>query len=137
MPLYALPAELPLLVTEQSDRRPARVKIRKRLGELCADDQQLLPFWVVDCVVRDKEMSKELSKLYFNLEHHPSTPDSDPLAKLNLGRLSAPRLLRVAKIVAHAESKLAEAEGGAVSSTPVEVVCNQDVLSALLPEGCL
>jgi hypothetical protein len=131
--LYKLPADLPLLITEQEERGPPRVKCRKLIGSISAADQQVLPGWVVDCVLWEREMSKEIPKLNFLLQAHPTAPADSLCHRLDLGKLSAPRLLRVQKIIDHVKSKLAEAEATAglpnSGSSEIELLCNDEVLA--------
>ena len=134
--LYPLPADLPLLITEQRERGGSpRVKFRTTLGSISPADQQILPAWVFDTVVRGRELSRELPKLNFLLQPHPSVSTKSLLGQMEAQKLSAPRLLRVRKIMDHVESKLREAEEAAGSSrgkdsepTKIEVVCNDVVL---------
>lgn len=131
--LYTLPADLPLLITEQGERGPPRVKCRRPIGSISPADQQVLPGWVVDCVLREREMSKEIPKLNFLLQAHLTAPADSLCHRLELGKLSAPRLLRVQKIIDHVESKLAEAETTAGlandGSGAIELLCNDEVLA--------
>lgn len=136
LPLYPLPADLPLLITEQRERGGSpRVKFRTTSGSISPSDQQILPAWVFDTVVRGRELSRELPKLNFLLQPHPSVSTKSLLGQMEAQKLSAPRLLRVRKIMDHVESKLREAEEAAGSSigedseqTEIEVVCNDVVL---------
>lgn len=134
--LYPLPADLSLLITEQRERAGSpRVTFRTTLGSISPADQQAMPAWVFDTVVRGREFSRDLPKLNFLLRPHESVSGTSPFGQMEPQKLSAPRLLRVHKIINHVEAKLREElakasndEGSTKQCTEVEVVCNDVVL---------
>jgi len=102
LPLYPIPQHIPVIVTEElSHFGPAL--LRKSICELegsIGDD--ILPSWVVDCVLHSRPMMKEQPKFHFCL----LPVDENDLPPLTQNKLSAPKILRIQKVITYIVNRL-------------------------------
>ncbi|KAE8695455.1 WD repeat-containing protein 48-like protein isoform 2 [Hibiscus syriacus] len=89
----------PSIITEGSQGGPRRMKIT----ELDAtEDEKDFPSWVLDCVLNNRLPPRENTKCSFYL--HPC--EGSAVQILTQGKLSAPRILRMHKVVNYVIEKL-------------------------------
>ncbi|XP_075510607.1 uncharacterized protein LOC142546657 isoform X1 [Primulina tabacum] len=89
----------PSLVTESSVGGPWRKKITDLNG---TEDEKDFPWWVIDCVLNNRLPPRENTKCSFYL--HPCDGFTGQL--LTQGKLSAPRILRIHKVVNYVLEKM-------------------------------
>ncbi|CAI0384395.1 unnamed protein product [Linum tenue] len=92
-------ASPPSIITEGSQGGPWRKKITDLDG---TEDEKDLPWWCLDCVLHNRLPPRENSKCSFYL--HPSEGNSFQI--LTQGKLSAPRILRIHKVVNYVLEKM-------------------------------
>ncbi|KAF9915766.1 hypothetical protein BX616_005440 [Lobosporangium transversale] len=118
-PTVPIPAHIPVIISEQSREASSSVDLyRGTVGSLGYDYVplvQVIPTWLLEVLLKNMIPVKETPKVSFVLRpHHEqditlSLPGSGRLGELPGGnpRLTAPRMLRVRKVVAHVVDKLA------------------------------
>ncbi|KAL0343665.1 UNVERIFIED_CONTAM: WD repeat-containing protein 48 [Sesamum angustifolium] len=89
----------PSIVTEGSQGGPWRKKITDLVG---TEDERDFPCWVLDCVLSNRLPPRENTKCSFYL--HPC--EGSTLQILTQGKLSAPRILRIHKVVNYVIEKM-------------------------------
>ncbi|KAG8472808.1 hypothetical protein CXB51_034689 [Gossypium anomalum] len=89
----------PSIITEGSQGGPWRKKITELDG---TEDEKDFPGWVLDCVLSNKLPPRENTKCSFYL--HPC--EGSAVQILTQGKLSAPRILRIHKVVNYVVEKL-------------------------------
>ncbi|OVA04363.1 WD40 repeat [Macleaya cordata] len=89
----------PSIITEGSHGGPWRKKITDLDG---TEDEKDIPWWCLDCVLNKSLASKENTKCSFYL--HPCEGSS--VQVLTQGKLSAPRILRIHKVVNYVLEKM-------------------------------
>ncbi|KAJ8769407.1 hypothetical protein K2173_002727 [Erythroxylum novogranatense] len=92
-------ASPPSIVTEGSQGGPWRKKITDLDG---TEDEKDFPWWCLDCVLNNRLPPRENSKCSFYL--HPC--EGSPFQILTQGKLSAPRILRIHKVVNYVVEKM-------------------------------
>lgn len=92
-------ASPPSIVTEGSQGGPWRKKITDLDG---TEDEKDFPWWVLDCVLNNRLPPRENNKCSFYL--HPC--EGANVQILTQGKLSAPRILRVHKVVNYVIEKM-------------------------------
>ncbi|EFJ15001.1 hypothetical protein SELMODRAFT_180574 [Selaginella moellendorffii] len=136
----------PSIITEGSQGGPWRKKVSDLEG---VEDEKELPRWCIDCVAHAQIPPREQSKCSFFLHPYEGTA----LQVLTQGKLSAPKILRIQKVINYVLEKLVldrplddHASGPQMpgnvydcrpSSRPwqfnpkpaIEILCNQQVLS--------
>ncbi|KAG6386861.1 hypothetical protein SASPL_152038 [Salvia splendens] len=98
-PFEFLAASPPSIVTEGSHGGPWRKKITDLDG---TEDEKDLPWWVLDCVLNNRLPPRENTKCSFYL--HPC--EGSNVQVLTQGKLSAPRILRIHKVVNYVVEKM-------------------------------
>ncbi|KAL3833352.1 hypothetical protein ACJIZ3_008088 [Penstemon smallii] len=89
----------PSIVTEGSQGGPWRKKITDLDGN---EDEKDFPGWVLDCVLNNRLPPRENTKCSFYL--HPC--EGSTVQILTQGKLSAPRILRIHKVVTYVIEKM-------------------------------
>ncbi|XP_015060688.1 WD repeat-containing protein 48 [Solanum pennellii] len=89
----------PSIITEGSQSGPWRKKITDLDG---TEDEKDMPWWVVDCVMNNRLPPRENTKCSFYL--HPC--EGSTVQILTQGKLSAPRILRIHKVVNYVIEKM-------------------------------
>ncbi|GMG99630.1 hypothetical protein Nepgr_001470 [Nepenthes gracilis] len=89
----------PSIITEGSHGGPWRKKITDMDG---IEDEKDFPWWVLDCVLNNRLPPRENTKCSFYL--HPCEGSSVQI--LTQGKLSAPRILRIHKVVNYVLEKM-------------------------------
>ncbi|XXG54226.1 hypothetical protein AAC387_Pa03g2167 [Persea americana] len=88
----------PSIITEGSHGGPWRKKISELDG---TEDEKDLPRWCLDCVLNSRLPSRENNKCSFYLQ-----PCEGSAVHLTQGKLSAPRILRIHKVVNYVVEKM-------------------------------
>jgi len=146
VPAFVLPRDI--VVFSSEERVPVPVSmIRRKLMQIQPREERYFPPWVVECVRDGKSMGKEVSKLTFMLQPAPG----DSLPMLSQTRLTAPRILRVRKVINYVVRDMSEqaasssssttggganshqgrsggGSGGPLEESELEIVCNNRVL---------
>ncbi|XP_004494665.1 uncharacterized protein [Cicer arietinum] len=89
----------PSIVTEGSHGGPWRKKITDLDG---TEDEKDFPWWCLDCVLNNRLPTRENTKCSFYL--HPC--EGSPVQILTQGKLSAPRILRIHKVINYVVEKM-------------------------------
>ncbi|KAL3516215.1 hypothetical protein ACH5RR_023117 [Cinchona calisaya] len=89
----------PSIITEGSQGGPWRKKITDLDG---TEDEKDFPWWVLDCVLNNRLPPRENTKCSFYL--HPC--EGSTIQILTQGKLSAPRILRIHKVVNYVVEKM-------------------------------
>ncbi|CAK8544727.1 unnamed protein product [Lathyrus sativus] len=89
----------PSIVTEGTHGGPWRKKITDLDG---AEDEKDFPWWCLDCVLNNRLPPRENTKCSFYL--HPC--EGSPVQILTQGKLSAPRILRIHKVINYVVEKM-------------------------------
>ncbi|KAI4298093.1 hypothetical protein MLD38_040475 [Melastoma candidum] len=89
----------PSIITEGSQGGPWRRRITDFDG---SEDEKELPWWCLDCVLNNRLPPRENSKCSFYL--HPC--EGSTVQILTQGKLSAPRILRIHKVVNYVLEKM-------------------------------
>ncbi|XP_057439445.1 uncharacterized protein LOC130731235 isoform X2 [Lotus japonicus] len=89
----------PSIVTESTHGAPWRKKITDLDG---TEDEKDFPWWCLDCVLNNRLTSRENTKCSFYL--HPC--EGSPVQILTQGKLSAPRILRINKVINYVVEKM-------------------------------
>ncbi|KAF9293195.1 hypothetical protein BGZ74_011823 [Mortierella antarctica] len=114
-PVTVLPSHIPVIISEQSREASSSVDLyRGSVGTLAHDYiplVQIMPNWVLEVLLKNAIPQKEAAKVSFVLRpHHDQEGERGPirLGELPGGnpRLTAPRMLRVRKVVGHVAEKL-------------------------------
>ncbi|KAK4345210.1 hypothetical protein RND71_035386 [Anisodus tanguticus] len=92
-------ASPPSIMTEGSQSGPWRKKITDLDG---TEDEKDMPWWVIDCVMNNRLPPRENTKCSFYL--HPC--EGSTLQILTQGKLSAPRILRIHKVINYVIEKM-------------------------------
>ncbi|KAF3670872.1 putative WD repeat-containing protein 48 -like protein isoform 2 [Capsicum annuum] len=92
-------ASPPSIITEGSQSGPWRKKITDLDG---TEDEKDMPWWVVDCVMSNRLPPRENTKCSFYL--HPC--EGSAVQILTQGKLSAPRILRIHKVINYVVEKM-------------------------------
>ncbi|XP_022896402.1 WD repeat-containing protein 48-like isoform X3 [Olea europaea var. sylvestris] len=92
-------ASPPSIVTEGSQGGPWRKKITDLDG---TEDEKVFPWWLLDCVSHNRLPPRENTKCSFYL--HPC--EGSTVQILTQGKLSAPRILRIHKVVNYVIEKM-------------------------------
>ncbi|KAK3005843.1 hypothetical protein RJ639_015776 [Escallonia herrerae] len=92
-------ASPPSVITEGSQSGPWRKKITDLDG---TEDEKDFPWWVLDCVLHNRLPPRENTKCSFYL--HPCEGSAAQI--LTQGKLSAPRILRIHKVVNYVVEKM-------------------------------
>lgn len=103
----------PSIITEGTYGGPWRKKITDLDG---TEDEKDLPWWCLDCVLNGRMPPRESTKCSFYL--HPC--EGSPVQVLTQGKLSAPRILRIHKVVNYVIEKMVPDkpfEGGSSDGT--------------------
>ncbi|KAG0208294.1 hypothetical protein BGX28_000686 [Mortierella sp. GBA30] len=118
-PTVDIPAHIPVIISEQSREASSSVDLyRGSVGTLGQDYiplVQVMPTWLLEVLLKNMVPMKEAAKVSFVLRpHHDQETAGAPGGPGRLGelpggnpRLTAPRMLRVRKVVAHVVEKLA------------------------------
>ncbi|XP_010241294.1 PREDICTED: WD repeat-containing protein 48 homolog isoform X2 [Nelumbo nucifera] len=121
----------PSIITEGSHGGPWRKKITELNG---SEDEKDLPWWCLDCVLNNRLPPKENTKCSFYL--HPCEGSTVPV--LTQGKLSAPRILRIHKVVNYVVEKMVldkPLEGGNSDGTYAPGLPGQSQLATLGGDG--
>ncbi|KAG0340983.1 hypothetical protein BG004_006207 [Podila humilis] len=114
-PTTVLPRHIPVVISEQSREASSSVDLyRGSVGSLAHDYiplVQIMPNWVLEVLLKNTIPLKEAAKVSFVLRpHHDQEGERGPvrLSELPGGnpRLTAPRMLRVRKVMGHVAEKL-------------------------------
>ncbi|KAF8930569.1 hypothetical protein BGZ58_008173, partial [Dissophora ornata] len=117
-PTVVIPAHIPVIISEQSREASSSVDLyRGSVGSLAQDYiplVQVIPTWLLDVLLKNIIPPKEAPKVSFMLRpHHDQDPTARPGVPGRLGelpggnpKLTAPRMLRVRKVVSHVVDKL-------------------------------
>ncbi|KAG0087351.1 hypothetical protein BGZ92_007409, partial [Podila epicladia] len=114
-PVTVLPSHIPVIISEQSREASSSVDLyRGSVGTLAHDYiplVQIMPNWVLEVLLKNAIPQKEAAKVSFVLRpHHDQDGERGPirLGELPGGnpRLTAPRMLRVRKVMGHVAEKL-------------------------------
>jgi WD repeat-containing protein 48 len=89
----------PSIVTEGTHGGPWRKKITDLDG---TEDEKDFPWWCLDCVLNNRLPPRENTKCSFYL--HPC--EGSPVQILTQGKLSAPRILRIHKVINYVVEKM-------------------------------
>ncbi|XP_060182610.1 uncharacterized protein LOC132612343 [Lycium barbarum] len=89
----------PSIMTEGSQSGPWRKKITDLDG---TEDEKDIPWWVIDCVMNNRLPPRENTKCSFYL--HPCEGSTAQI--LTQGKLSAPRILRIHKVINYVIEKM-------------------------------
>ncbi|XP_027349476.1 WD repeat-containing protein 48 isoform X2 [Abrus precatorius] len=89
----------PSIITEGTHGGPWRKKITDLDG---TEDEKDFPWWCLDCVLNNRLPPRENTKCSFYL--HPC--DGSPVQILTQGKLSAPRILRIHKVINYVIEKM-------------------------------
>ncbi|XP_024969147.1 WD repeat-containing protein 48-like isoform X2 [Cynara cardunculus var. scolymus] len=112
----------PSIITEGSHSGPWRRKIT----ELDGTEDEDFPWWVLDCVLHNRLPPREHTKCSFYLQPY----EGSALQILTQGKLSAPRILRIHKVVNYVVEKL-------VLDKPLDGLSNDGTSAPGLPGGQL
>ncbi|KAF9425093.1 hypothetical protein BGZ94_007855 [Podila epigama] len=114
-PLTVLPPHVPVIISEQSREASSSVDLyRGSVGSLVTDYiplVQIMPNWVLEVILKNTIPIKETAKVSFVLRpHHDQEGERGPLILGELPggnpRLTAPRMLRIRKVMGHVAEKL-------------------------------
>ncbi|XP_023765840.1 uncharacterized protein LOC111914297 [Lactuca sativa] len=89
----------PSIITEGSQNGPWRKKITEMDS---TEDEKDLPWWVLDCVLHNRLPPREHTKCSFYLQPY----EGSTAQTVTQGKLSAPRILRIHKVVNYVVEKL-------------------------------
>ncbi|KAI7731012.1 hypothetical protein M8C21_022744 [Ambrosia artemisiifolia] len=89
----------PSIITEGSQNGPWRKKITEMDG---TEDDKDLPWWVMDCVLHNRLPPRENTKCSFYLQPY----EGSTTQTVTQGKLSAPRILRIHKVINYVLEKL-------------------------------
>ncbi|KAL9235101.1 hypothetical protein vseg_009894 [Gypsophila vaccaria] len=89
----------PSIITEGSQGVAWRKKITDLIG---TEDEKDFPWWVLDCVLTNRLPPRESSKCSFYLQPYEGSAGQI----LTQGKLSAPRILRIHKVITHVIEKI-------------------------------
>ncbi|XP_076946113.1 uncharacterized protein LOC143617437 [Bidens hawaiensis] len=89
----------PSIITEGSHNGPWRKKITEMDG---TEDDKDLPWWVLECVLHNRLPPRENTKCSFYLQPY----EGSTTQTVTQGKLSAPRILRINKVVNYVMEKL-------------------------------
>ncbi|KAK9050527.1 hypothetical protein SSX86_017815 [Deinandra increscens subsp. villosa] len=89
----------PSIITEGSHNGPWRKKITEMDG---TEDEKDLPWWVVECILQNRLPPREHTKCSFYLQPY----EGSTTQTVTQGKLSAPRILRINKVVNYVLEKL-------------------------------
>jgi len=121
--VWRLPSRPPSLVCEQPEGEGGAVLMP--VGEMTGlgEEQDALPEWIVD-VVAERHRVPDSAKASFHLAPHETQPDAP---KLSQGRVTAPRVLGVRKVVNYVVQKLSLEPQGDNPEDLVEILCGGEV----------
>ncbi|KAG0234464.1 hypothetical protein BGW41_001137 [Actinomortierella wolfii] len=112
-PLTAIPDHIPVILSEQSREASSSVDLyRGSVGGMATDYLNLAPLmpnWALEALLKNTIPMKEAVKVSFVLKpYKPALPGQEELGELPGGnpRLTAPRMLRIRKVLAHIVEKL-------------------------------
>lgn len=114
-------ASSPSIITEGSQGGPWRKKITDLDG---TEDEKDFPWWVLDCVLNNRLPPRENTKCSFYLQ----PLEGSAAQMLTQGKLSAPRILRVHKVVNYVVEKM-------VLDQPLDIVNPEGAKTSGLPGG--
>ncbi|KAK4767557.1 hypothetical protein SAY86_015307 [Trapa natans] len=100
-PFEFSPVSPPSIITEGSQGGPWRKKITDLDG---TEDEKDIPWWCIECVLNNRLPPRENAKLSFYL--HPC--EGLTVQMLTQGKLNAPRILRIHKVVTYVIEKMAQ-----------------------------
>uniref|UniRef100_A0A7S2ZPI8 WD repeat-containing protein 48 homolog n=2 Tax=Rhodosorus marinus TaxID=101924 RepID=A0A7S2ZPI8_9RHOD len=128
---YVLPKHTKIIISEEGSPIPT---LQKEAGALVAADEEFIPRWILDTVRDGRPVTKEGPKMSFLLQ-----PEQvGGMRRLGHSKLSAPRVLRVRKVIAYLVKELFP-EDESFSQAPVEVdveiVCNGRVIEPAMSLG--
>ncbi|GMI88807.1 LATERAL ROOT STIMULATOR 1 [Hibiscus trionum] len=89
----------PSIITEGSQGGPWRKKITELYG---TEDEKDFPWWVLDCVLNNQLPSPEYAKCSFHLQ----PCEGSAVQILTQGKLTAPRILRIQKVINYVKEKM-------------------------------
>ncbi|PWA42460.1 G-protein beta WD-40 repeat-containing protein [Artemisia annua] len=89
----------PSIITEGSHNGQWRKKITEMDG---TEDEKDLPWWVLDCILHNRMPPREHTKCSFYLQPY----EGSTAQTVTQGKLSAPRILRIHKVVNYVVEKL-------------------------------
>ncbi|KAI8024581.1 WD repeat-containing protein 48 [Camellia lanceoleosa] len=116
-------ASPPSIITEGSQGGPWRKKITDFDG---TEDEKDFPWWCLDCVLNNRLPPRENTKCSFYL--HPC--EGSAVQILTQGKLSAPRILRIHKVINYVVEKM-------VPDKPLDNMDTDGTFAAGLPVGQL
>ncbi|XP_059652629.1 uncharacterized protein LOC132299822 [Cornus florida] len=116
-------ASSPSIITEGSQSGPWRKKITDLDG---TEDEKDFPWWCLDCVLNNRLPPRENTKCSFYL--HPC--EGSAIQILTQGKLSAPRILRIHKVVNYVIEKM-------VLDKPIDNLSSDATFAPGLPGGQL
>lgn len=122
--VWRLPPRPPSVVCEQPEGEGGAVLMP--VGEMVgsAEEQDALPEWIVD-VVAERHRVPDSAKASFHLSPHETQPDAP---KLSQGRVTAPRVLGVRKVVNYVVQKLGlDVNGSRAPEDLVDILCGGEV----------
>ncbi|KAI3730322.1 hypothetical protein L1987_61491 [Smallanthus sonchifolius] len=89
----------PSIITEGNHNSPWRKKITEMDG---TEDEKDLPWWVTECIIHNRLPARENTKCSFYLQPY----EGSTTQTVTQGKLSAPRILRIHKVVNYVLEKL-------------------------------
>ncbi|KAI3745774.1 hypothetical protein L6452_08181 [Arctium lappa] len=113
----------PSIITEGSQSGPWRKKITGLDG---TEDEKDFPWWVLDCILHNRLPPREHTKCSFYL--HPCEGSAAQI--LTQGKLSAPRILRIHKVINYVVEKM-------VLDKPLDSLSGDGTFAPGLPGGQL
>ncbi|XP_024961262.1 WD repeat-containing protein 48-like [Cynara cardunculus var. scolymus] len=113
----------PSIITEGSQSGPWRKKITDLDG---TEDEKDFPWWVLDCILHNRLPPREHTKCSFYL--HPCEGSAAQI--LTQGKLSAPRILRIHKVINYVVEKM-------VLDKPLDSLSGDGTFAPGLPGGQL
>ncbi|EPS68911.1 hypothetical protein M569_05855 [Genlisea aurea] len=113
----------PSIVTEGAQGNPWRKKITDLDG---TEDEKDFPWWALDCVLYNRLPPRENTKCSFYLQPY----EGSTVQILTQGKLSAPRILRIHKVVNYVVEKM-------VPDKPLDGLNADGAFSSVIPGGHL
>ncbi|KAL3626799.1 hypothetical protein CASFOL_022684 [Castilleja foliolosa] len=121
LPFEFSSAAPPSIITEGTQGGPLRKKITDLDG---SEDEKDFPWWVLDCVLNNRLPPRENNKCSFYLQ-----PCEGSTAQiLTQGKLSAPRILRIHKVVNYVVEKM-------VLDKPMDIMNGDGTFAPGMPGG--
>eukprot|EP00252_Welwitschia_mirabilis_P010612 TRINITY_DN2397_c0_g1_i1.p1 TRINITY_DN2397_c0_g1~~TRINITY_DN2397_c0_g1_i1.p1 ORF type:complete len:753 (+),score=154.85 TRINITY_DN2397_c0_g1_i1:499-2757(+) len=111
----------PSIITEGSQGGPWRKKVTDLDG---TEDEKDLPWWCIDCILNNRLPARENAKCSFYLHPYEGTTAQ----VLTQGKLSAPRILRIQKVINYVLEKLVPDRTMDVSNSETPYSVNDPLL---------